>query len=181
MTAAKWWLAALVVALLAFGVFIHDKTVAERALYEARDKARADSITGLRKEMAALTAKRDTLILTRTKQVNHFDTLATTLLTHDTVTFHDTLYVKATTAEAAVNACRPIITTDDRLSSTCEERVKNAVAQARLEDSRRVDATKQEAGYLRRHVGFVVGYGATLTGGELKVGPSATLGLRIWP
>lgn len=159
----------------------HDALVKSRVLYAQRDSARADSIETLKGEAVALVARRDTLLVTRTKELTRFDTLTQTLFSRDTLRVHDTLYVKASTADAAVNACRAIITTDDRLSSTCEERIKNALDQAKLNDSRRADTEDQQPGFLRRHAAVTVGYGAMLDGKAVRFSPAVTVGWKFWP
>lgn len=178
----QWLIVGAVAVLVAFlWLKDHDRTVKDRVLYAQRDSARADSIKVLLKEAKALAARTDTLVITRLRQVAHFDTVTHTLFSRDTLTVRDTLYVKASAADSVVASCRAIITTDNRLSSTCEERIANALAQARLQNARLQDTKEQGAGFLRRRLAVTLGYGATFHDGVFTPGPSIVAGWKFWP
>lgn len=179
-TTIKLLLIASVIVVAALWLKDHDAQVKARVLYAQRDSARADSIVRLKADGRVLATTMDSLRAARAKIVTRFRTVAESVWA-DTVRFRDTLYLPASAVTAVENACRPIITTDDRLSSTCEQRIENALAQARLNDSRREDAVEQQPSFLRRHLSITAGYGATATNGTVHVGPSVTVGWKLWP
>lgn len=175
MNKLAWGIAGVVV--LIVGIWVHDRTVAERALWEARDKVRAVQIDSLVKEGDVLKAKFKVDTLRLFKRIATTDTLLQTRIDSAIVQHTDTVKIsvrEAAELDTTIRSCKETVL-------SCARRADNAEAQTAIWRARFEDLSGQQPGYLRRHIGVVVGYGAFVTDGGVKVGPSITAGFRIWP
>ena len=171
--------------LLALGVVLvgavwlwdHDRQVAQRALFEQRDRARGDSIAVLVREAERLERayRVDTVRLRFT--LTRWDTIKAGLDTlRDTVRVPvEVVRIVQAAADSVIQACREAL-------RTCEERVAVERQRGDLFERRFTDLKDQSPSWFRRRASVTIGYGVVRTpDGIVHAGPALSVGVRVWP